>query len=228
MRRRAGTWRRRSEKIVSSITLSPRAVLSAAITGACASVGKPGYGAVRMGLTARQRGQVTHRAFSVSRRMQPPRAKTSVTARRSDGHEPQSSSSPRVAAAMDRKVAVSMRSGITVCSAPCSGFFPATRSTDVPSPRICAPQARRNRIRSQISGSLAALQSTVSPSAPSAASSRFSVAPTLGIGRAIVQPRRRPAVQRTHSPCPAQCAPSRRRPRRCRSIGRSPRTQPPG
>ena len=49
-------------------------------------------------------------------------------------------------------------------------------------PRSCAPIATRQRARSTISGSRAALAITVSPSASAAAISRFSVAPDRGLG----------------------------------------------
>ena len=54
-------------------------------------------------------------------------------------------------------------------------------------PDILAPQAFRKPHKSQISGSLAALVITVSPSAVAAASKIFSVAPTLGKVRLMVR-----------------------------------------
>ena len=55
-------------------------------------------------------------------------------------------------------------------------------------PDILAPQAFRKPHKSQISGSLAALLTTVVPSASAAAKMMFSVAPTLGNDRAIDVP----------------------------------------
>ena len=96
------------------------------------------------------------------------------------------------------------------------------------SSRTSAPQARRKPARSPISGSFAALQSTVSPSQRSAASSRFSVAPTLGKPSAIVHGAGAGSSQIICSPRSSICAPMRRRPARWRSIGRAPSTHPPG
>lgn len=59
---------------------------------------------------------------------------------------------------------------------------------DVPAPVISAPQVFKKPCRSSISGSLAALESTVTPSAPQAASIRFSVAPTEGNPSTISRP----------------------------------------
>ena len=62
-------------------------------------------------------------------------------------------------------------------------------------PSIRAPIATRQAARSPISGSRAALASTVRPSASVAAISRFSVAPTETNGNTIVAPRSRPATR---------------------------------
>ena len=65
-------------------------------------------------------------------------------------------------------------------------------SRSLPMPSIRAPMAFRQRARSPISGSRAALASTVRPSASAAAISRFSVAPTETNGNTMVAPRSRP------------------------------------
>ncbi len=57
------------------------------------------------------------------------------------------------------------------------------RSRSLPMPSMRAPIATRQSARSVISGSRAALISTVSPSASVAAISRFSVAPTETDGK---------------------------------------------
>ena len=78
------------------------------------------------------------------------------------------------------QVPASMRSG-TVCQVtPESSSTPVTRSVDVPMPSISAPMANSIRQRSWTSGSRAALSITVTPSASTAAISRFSVAPDAG------------------------------------------------
>ena len=59
-----------------------------------------------------------------------------------------------------------------------------------PMPSIWAPMGLRKRQRSAISGSRAALSSTVVPLARTAAMRMFSVAPTLGNSRVMSAPRR--------------------------------------
>ena len=81
-----------------------------------------------------------------------------------------------------------MRSGMTRCVQPWSAFPGDTVMTEPPAPRTSAPMAHRKFCRSPISGSRAALQMTVSPDAPQAASMAFSVAPTLGEASMISQP----------------------------------------
>ena len=76
-----------------------------------------------------------------------------------------------------------MRSPMTVWSAARRNWAvpaPSTTSVDEPAPEMLAPMRSRNRQRSNISGSRAALSITVVPLAATAAISRFSVAPTLG------------------------------------------------
>ena len=99
---------------------------------------------------------------------------------------------------------------------------------DVPAPVISAPQVFKKPCRSSISGSLAALESTVTPSAPQAASIRFSVAPTEGNPSTISRPVSFAALQCRVPPVSSISAPSARRPERCRSMGRGPNSQPPG
>ena len=92
-----------------------------------------------------------------------------------------------------------------------------------------APQAIRNRHRSAISGSLAALYSVVTPLAVTAASNTFSVAPTLGNTRVISHPDSPlGAVTRRRPPLSSMTAPSCCNAARCQSMGRGPNSQPPG
>ncbi len=60
----------------------------------------------------------------------------------------------------------------------------------VPAPLMSAPMALRQRAKSPISGSRAALTNTVSPRASDAAISRFSVAPTEGLAKMTSAPTR--------------------------------------
>ena len=81
-----------------------------------------------------------------------------------------------------------MRSFMGAYETPLSFFTPSMTMTSVPAPHIFAPIACKKRARSTISGSRAAPRKTVSPSAMTAASSTFSVAPTLGKSREISAP----------------------------------------
>ena len=99
-------------------------------------------------------------------------------------------SSPSVRAAAQASVPNSMRSGSTVWTAPPSSAPPSMVRTCVPRPAILAPIAIRQAARSAISGSRAALRMVVVPVAATAASRRFSVAPTEGWGSRISAPRR--------------------------------------
>ena len=99
---------------------------------------------------------------------------------------------------------------------------------ELPAPDTRAPQAFRKFCRSTTSGSRAALEITVTPSAPQAASIRFSVAPTDGIRSTTSRPRSRSARQWRKPPSSRISAPRSRRPARWRSIGRGPSSHPPG
>ena len=79
-----------------------------------------------------------------------------------------------------------------------------------------------------ISGSVAALLSTVRPSASAAVSSTVSVAPTDGYGRVIWGPTSRPAtLARTPSSVSVTSAPKARRASTWKSTGRAPMRSPP-
>ena len=93
-------------------------------------------------------------------------------------------------AAAQASVPNSMRSGRTACTAPASRAAPSMLSSWVPRPDTLAPIAIRQAARSAISGSRAALRIVVGRSARTAASSRFSVAPTEGSGSRMSAPRR--------------------------------------
>ena len=88
--------------------------------------------------------------------------------------------------------------------------------------------AHKKFCRSQISGSRAALEITVVPSAPQAAKMAFSVAPTLGSDSTICAPRIPLPQQLRQPPRSRTSAPRVRRAARCRSMGRGPSSQPPG
>ena len=72
---------------------------------------------------------------------------------------------------------------MTLCSAALSAATPSMVSVSVPTPSTGTPSAMRQCARSVISGSRAALSSTVVPLASAAAIIRFSVAPTETLGK---------------------------------------------
>ena len=94
---------------------------------------------------------------------------------------------------------------------------------------MIAPIFCRMLMRSMISGSIAAPESSVMPSASTAVSSTCSVAPTLGYGSAIFAPVQ--AVRAPTSGCRSgsfsTMAPNLRSTSRWKSMGRSPMRQPP-
>lgn len=96
-----------------------------------------------------------------------------------------------------------MRSGRGEKSQPESPRRPSMRSVEVPAPSIRPPQRFRNSARSEISGSRAAPRRTVVPRAQTAASSKVSVAPTLGKRRVMSAPWRPPGAASTSFPAPA-------------------------
>ena len=109
------------------------------------------------------------------------------------------------------------------------GSTPSMVIVDDPAPRMRAPMRLRNDGQVAISGSRAALSMTVVPLASTAAISAFSVAPTLGNSRTIRAPmQRRSAVGLDVAVRRSNAAPSCSRPRRCMSIGRGPKSSPPG
>ena len=100
-----------------------------------------------------------------------------------------SSSSPPVMPAATKKVPASMRSAMMAYSVPRRLLTPLMRMVLLPWPSICAPQEMRKLARSTTSGSRAAFSSVVSPSASTAAMSRFSVPPTVGMSKVMWAPR---------------------------------------
>ncbi len=139
-----------------------------------------------------------------------------------------SSTSPPVIATAARNVAASTRSGIVSCFVGRSDSTPSTSIVDVPAPSICAPIALRRSAKSEISGSRAAFSITVAPFANAAAMRMFSVAPTLGNSSVTGAPLKPSAQPRTYPCSSSNVAPSASSPDRCMSIGREPKSSPPG
>ncbi len=173
------TCMKRFSKMVSVTRLGPEAIVFTAMNWACMSVGKPGYSVVRKdtgfgrpSMRARMVLPDTVSCTPISRSLSRATSKMSVRVL-------VSTISPPVAATAHRKVAASMRSEITACSAPCSSATPWITRRSVPMPSIFAPMATRRLARSVTSGSRAAFSSTVSPWARVAAIRRFSVPVTV-------------------------------------------------
>ena len=121
-----------------------------------------------------------------------------------------------------------MRSGTTVWVTARRRSTPSTVMVEPPAPSTSAPMRFRKAARSAISGSRAALSITVVPLASAAAIKRFSVAPTLGYSRMTRAPSRRSARPSMYPWLAVKVAPSSFRARRCMSIGRWPKSSPPG
>ena len=93
---------------------------------------------------------------------------------------------------------------------------------------MSAPIATSIWHRSTTSGSRAALSMVVTPSAHTAAVTMFSVAPTLGKANVTSAPCRRSAVASSSPWLNLNVAPIASRPATCMSIGRAPKSSPPG
>ena len=129
-----------------------------------------------------------------------------------------------------RYVAATTRSATTACRAGRSDSTPSISMREVPAPRTTAPMSHSMEARSATSGSFAAFSITVVPLASTAAMSRLSVAVWLGYSRTTRVPTRRPpgTVPRTSPWDDSKRAPMAVRPVRWKSIGRSPKSSPPG
>jgi hypothetical protein len=99
---------------------------------------------------------------------------------------------------------------------------------DVPAPATRAPMRFNMAARSATSGSRAAFSMTVVPSASTAAISSVSVAVWLGNSSTMRAPTRRSARASTKPWSTSSLAPSSSRPRRWKSIERTPNLSPPG
>ena len=141
---------------------------------------------------------------------------------------PRTVTSPPVARAAAAQLAASIRSGIGRWVKPPSRSTPSTSITRSVCTLMIAPIFCRTQIKSMISGSTAALRSSVTPSASTAVSRTCSVAPTLGYGSSSLVPRSRLGADRW-SPRSvfSITAPNPRSACRWKSIGRGPMWQPP-
>ena len=117
---------------------------------------------------------------------------------------------------------------MTRCSKPPSSFTPVTRIVRLGSTEMRAPIFCSTEMRSRISGSMAALASSESPSASTAAKRNCSVAPTLGNGSSMRAPVRRSARRWIMPSRWSSWAPKARSTLRWKSTGRGPMAHPPG
>ena len=123
-----------------------------------------------------------------------------------------------------------MRSGTTAC---CTGFndprsTPTIVNVDEPIPEICAPISTSKSHKSATSGSRAAFSIIVSPLACTAAVRMFSVAPTDGKSRVMCAPCKLSARASMLPFDKSNSAPIAVSPAMCISIGRVPKSSPPG
>src|SRR5438094_907457 len=101
-----------------------------------------------------------------SRTATPASRSLAVNASRWSPQAPVTTTEPPVIAAATMYVPASMRSGMTVTSAPSSSGRPSMVSSGVPAPRTRAPMRSRAVARQTFSGSRAAFSMTVVPSRP--------------------------------------------------------------
>ena len=194
--RRAGTWRKRSSnRWFLQIPLTPSATAMAAIRGACASVGKPSYGAVRIGPAGPQAAaRAVQWSDAVSlRERRSPRVRSAARHGR-QMLRPSPFSERHVAAALqpprpDTSPPPCGPAGPDMARA---GEAERRRGCAAGSPRRGCPRRRRAGRSIKISDfRLTARRCTASVFPVAAAAPqgcRFSVAPTLGSGSATVQP----------------------------------------
>ena len=132
-------------------------------------------------------------------------------------------------------VAATTRSGMTRCA--CGRgvelFHAVHLDVRRARPRIRAPMCVRKSARSEISGSRAAFSMTVVPLARTAAMRTLSVAVWLGYSKTIrwptSRPSRPPGTRPSMLPCTVwNTAPNVERPWRWMSMGRLPKSSPPG
>src|SRR3954453_13732440 len=159
----------------------------------------------------------------------PRRPNTSRIIRRSSAAQLSIRSSPPVTPARAMNEAISMWSGLTVCSQPCSLPMPWTCMTFEPIPSTAQPILLSMRARSCTCGSQAALRITVVPSISADAISAFSVPITDGSSMKKSHACSPPlsATMRMSLPC-STVAPRARNASRCGSSRRRPITSPPG
>ena len=193
----SSTYLKRCSQIFSVMMLVPSASVKRVAICDCISVGKPGCGAVlTLVLT---RGPSTHTLMLSSNCciFTPIFSSFFVIDSRCLGITFFMRTSPFVAATATIKVPASIWSGITEYVVPWRYLTPFIFITSVPAPMIFAPIALRKLAKSTIWGSFAAFSITVRPSALTAASIAFIVAPTVTTSKNIWFPSSLSALRST-------------------------------
>ena len=206
----------------------PWAIAFTLISCACISVGKAGYSDVRK-FTALRLPCIFARIQSAPVSMCKPTSRNFTnTASKVSGRQCLTSTSPPAAATAHKKVPASIRSGMTLCWAPCSTSTPSMVSLSLPIPLILAPILTSNSAKSLTSGSRAAFSKVVVPLAKLAAINRFSVPVTVIMSVRIDAPCKRSALASILPPLIFMVAPIAFKPLMCWSTGLAPIAQPPG
>ena len=159
----------------------PLAWVRATTSGCCQSVMNPGCTSVSIATGFKSPpGCQKRMPLSVTSNLPPTLRNTLRNVIISGWVAPLTKISPCVASAADAQDAASMRSVSDVCVYPCSSLTPSMRKVRSTSTEMIAPIFCSTHTRSMISGSVAAPDSSVLPSASTAASKVCSVAPTDG------------------------------------------------
>ena len=169
----------------------PSAWVSATTSGCCQSVMNPGCTSVSTAIAfSGVPGWKKRMPASVMSIPPPTLRKMLRKVAISFWEAPRTKTSPWVTSAAQAHEAASMRSGSATCSYPPRRSTPSIVIVRSVCREMIAPIFCRTAMRSSISGSTAALVSSVTPSARTAVSSTCSVAPTLGYSRWILVPLR--------------------------------------
>ena len=179
--------------MVSTTVELPGATTFKAMNWACISVGKPGYSVVRKdwALSELAPALLTCNPVSVDSTLTPASRNLSMTASRWPALALCKCTSPPATATAHKNVPVSIRSATTAWLQPFKLATPSIRIRLVPCPSMRAPILMSISAKSVISGSCAALSSTVTPSASAAAIIKFSVPVTVTISVVMCAPVKR-------------------------------------
>src|SRR6266508_3725768 len=207
---------------------TPSACVNATTNGDCQSVMNPGWTSVSSGIEWRRSLARQNRMASSAMWNSPPTRRYMLRkVIMSCWRALRTVISPPVAMAAHAHDATSRRSGMAVCVNPRSRGTPAIRRIRSGATQMIAPIFCSSAMRSMISGSIAALDSSVTPSASTAANSTCSVAPTLGYSRRSLVPTSLSAFRWMPSGRWSTEAPSDRRASMWNCTEQEPISQPP-